>query len=67
MKGTLRSLLYVLLAMMCILPGAALLLTATHREFEQALSCILSTEIVGPALILGLASLVYFVRNARTL
>jgi hypothetical protein len=66
MKGTLRSLSYVLLALVCILPVATLLLTGAHRELEQALTCILSTEVVAPVLIFSLASLVYLVRKAES-
>jgi hypothetical protein len=66
MKGTLQNLLFVLLALACVLPVAALLLATAHTELEQALSCILSTEVVAPALILGLASLVYLVCKAKS-
>jgi hypothetical protein len=66
MKGTLRNLLYVLLALVCILPVATLPLTAAHRELEQALTCVLSTEVVAPALIVGLAWLVYLVHKAES-
>lgn len=66
MHGKLPSLLYVLLAFACILPVATLLLTAAPREFEQALTCVLSTEVVAPALIFGLAGLVHLVHKAES-
>lgn len=65
MKGKWAILFCLLLALACMLPVATLLLTAVHREFEQALACVLSTEIMAPALIFGLAWLVYLVHKAE--
>ncbi len=66
MQGKLPILLYLLLALACVLPLVTLLLTAANRELEQALGCVLSTEVVGPALIFSLALLVYLVRKAES-
>jgi uncharacterized protein YpmS len=66
MKSTWRTLFFVLLALACLLPVAMLLLQAAHSELEQALSCILSTEVAGPALIFTLAWLVYVVHKAES-
>lgn len=62
--GRLQVLLCAVLLLTCVLPVAAVLMAESHAEFEQALTCLLATEILGPALILGLTVLVYFDRKA---
>jgi hypothetical protein len=64
MKNTWRTLFFVLLALACLLPVAMLLLQAIHSELQPALSCILSTELATPALIFGLAWLIYVIHRA---
>jgi uncharacterized protein YpmS len=66
MKGTWRNLFFVLLSLACVLPVATLLLATAHSELQQALSCALSTEFAAPALIFGLAWLVYMVHKAES-
>jgi hypothetical protein len=53
--------LFVMLA--CIVPLTMLLGIAAHGQLEYIINCILSTEVITPALIVGVTLIIFFARK----
>jgi ABC-type spermidine/putrescine transport system permease subunit II len=57
------SSLYLLVLLACIVPLTMSLVIATHGPLGRTFNCLLSTEVITPALIVGVALVISFVRR----
>ena len=65
MAHRISFLLYLFTMLACIVPPAMALGIAVHGQLEHTINCILSTEVIPPALIVGITLITFFARKAR--
>jgi hypothetical protein len=54
-----RSLLYLFIILACIAPLTMSLGIAAHGPLEQTINCLLSTEVITPALMVGVTLIIF--------
>ena len=60
MARRMSFLFYLFIMLACIVPLTMLLGIVAHGQLEHTINCVLSTEVVPPALIVGITLITFF-------